>query len=128
MRRLNNLYEEFQKIPSIEEHFQVSSHTFRVERTDEKTFQLNVSVIVPTLELNIPDVLIEHIQSYLIENASIEIKYPNDYPFKCPKFSLIGGIDKYYKALCILNYQYDRDWSPAITFEKDILYLIQYIV
>ena len=128
MRRLNNLYEEFQKISSIEEHFQISSHTFCVERKDDTTFQLKTTVIIPKLKLDIPDVLIEHIQSYLIEKASIEIKYPNDYPFKCPKFSLIDGIDKYYKALCILNYQYDRDWSPVITFEKDILYLIQYIV
>jgi hypothetical protein len=128
MKRLNNLYEEFQKIPSIEEHFQVTGHTFSLERKDETTFQFNMTVNTPVLELNIPDVLIEHIKSYLLDGALIEIKYPKDYPFKCPKFSLIRGIEKYNKALCMLNYEYDMDWSPAITFEKDILYLIQYII
>lgn len=128
MKRLNNLYEGFQKITSIEEHFQVPGHTFSLERKDETTFKFIMSINIPALELNIPDVLIQHIQSYLLDGASIEIKYPKDYPFKCPKFSLISGIEKYNKALCILNYEYDRDWSPAITFEKDILYLIQYII
>ena len=128
MKRLNNLYEEFQKIPSIENHFQVSGHTFSVDRKDETTFQFVMNLEIPALELNIPDVLVQHIQSYLLDGASIEIKYPKDYPFKCPKFYLIKGTEKYDKALCILNYQYDRDWSPAITFEKDILYLIQYII
>jgi ubiquitin-protein ligase len=124
MRRLNNLYEEFQKIPSIEEHFQITGYKFTVERKDERTFHFN-TVTVPNIKLKLPPELTEHIQSYLIENTVIEMKYPSDYPFKCPHFSLVSG-DK--PGILILNYGYDRDWSPAITFEKDVLNLIQYII
>ena len=89
-KRLNNLYEEFQKIPSIEKHFQISSHTFQVERKDEKTFQFNASVIIAPIEINLPEDVLTHIKSYLLDMATIEIKYPNDYPFKCPKFSIFS--------------------------------------
>ena len=128
MKRLNNLYEEFQKIPSIEKHFQISSHTFQVERKDDKTFQFNATLIMSPIEINLPEDVVTHIKSYLLDTAIIEIKYPNDYPFKCPKFSLIDGTEKYTTNLCVLNHAYDRDWTPAFTFEKDILCLIQYII
>ena len=126
MRRLNNLYEEFHRIVSIEDHFQIKGYKFRVERVDESTFHFNSTTVVPTVELNLPEELTNHIRSYLIENALVEIKYPRDYPFKCPHFSLLTGTEK--PGVLILNYAYDRDWSPAITFEKDILNLIQYII
>jgi hypothetical protein len=126
MNRLNNLYEQFQKIPSIEDYFQIKGYTFNVSRIDETTFHFNSSTIAPNLELKIPKELIDYIQSYLIEKLSIEIKYPRNYPFKCPRFSLISGSDN--SGLRVLNYAYDRDWSPAIIFEKDILNLIQHIV
>ena len=125
MRRLNNLYEEFQRIPSIEGHFQIVGYTFRVERIDETTFQFKSTTILPNIKLDLPCDITRHIQSYLINETLIEIKYPKDYPFKCPHFSVFGQENK---GVHILNYAYDRDWSPAITFEKDILNLIQHII
>jgi hypothetical protein len=125
MKRLNNLYEQFQQIPSIENHFQIVGYNFRVSRIDETTFHFNLSTIA-TLELDIPEELVDHIKSYLIEKACIEIKYPRDYPFKCPRFTIVSGKEN--PGVTVLNYAYDRDWSPAITFEKDILNLIQHII
>ena len=125
MKRLNNLYEQFQQIPSIENHFQIVGYNFRVSRIDETTFHFNLSTIA-TLKLDIPEELVDHIKSYLIEKACIEIKYPRDYPFKCPRFSFVSGKEN--PGVTVLNYAYDRDWSPAITFEKDILNLIQHII
>jgi len=127
-RRLNNLYEQFQQIVSIENHFQIKGYHFEVVRLSDTTFQLNAKIITPPLELELPEDILKCIESYLTDNAKIEIKYPNDYPFKCPKFTLAEGKEKYVNDLHVLNYAYDRDWSPAITFEKDILYLIQYII
>ena len=126
MRRLNNLYEQFQKIPSIEKYFQIVGYKFHVKRIDEATFHFGSTTIVKKINLSLPDVIIDYIQSYLIDKLFIEIKYPKDYPFKCPRFSLLSGVEN--KGIDVLNYAYDRDWSPAITFEKDILNLIQHII
>lgn len=125
MKRLNNLFEQFQQISSIEDHFQIEGYTFQVERINDTTFHFNSTTLV-NFELELPEELTCHIKSYLIEKTSVEIKYPPDYPFRCPHFSLVAGIEK--PGVVILNYAYDRDWSPAITFEKDILNLIQYII
>jgi hypothetical protein len=95
---------------------------------DDTIFRLYSRVIRQPLKLELPDDILQHIEEYLIEEAQIQIKYPSDYPFKCPKFSLVSGTHKHDVGLSILNYGYDRDWSPAITFEKDILNLIQYII
>ena len=128
MKRLNSLYEEFQLIPSIASHFQIEGHAFQVTRLDDNTFRFNSKVKTPELKLDLPAEMIHYIQSFLCTDALIEIKYPQNYPFKCPKFSLVSGIEKHKDGLCVLNYSYDRDWTPAFTFEKDILYLIQYII
>ena len=126
MKRLNILYEEFRQISSIENHFQIARYTFDVARIDPSTFHFRSTKIAPSIKLELPEELVEHIKSYLIEKACIEIKYPRDYPFKCPRFSIVSGIE--FPGVSILNYAYDRDWSPAITFEKDILNLIQHII
>ena len=127
-RRLDNLYEQFQKISSIEKHFQIERYQFEVSRISDTTFQLTSRVVISPIELELPQDILRYIESYLTDNAKIEINYPRDYPFKCPKFTLLKGNEKYVNNLHVLNYAYDRDWSPAITFEKDILYLIQYII
>ena len=125
-KRLNNLYEQFQTIPCIQSHYQIEGHEFQLTRIDDYTFHFNSTAQAPELKLNLPEEMIHHIQSYLIVQDKVEIKYPRDYPFKCPKFSLLSG--KHESELCVLNYSYDRDWTPAFTFEKDILCLIQYII
>jgi hypothetical protein len=126
-RRLDNLYEQFQNILSIEKHFQIERYHFEVMRINDTTFHLNSRLII-SIELELPEDILRCIESYLKDTAKIEINYPHDYPFKCPKFTLLDGNEKYINHLHVLNYAYDRDWSPAITFEKDILYLIQYII
>ena len=124
-KRLERLYEEFRQIPCIHDHFQITGYIFKVDRIDDYTFHFTSRTTV-TIKLNLPEDLNKYIQSYLTDNCLIQIKYPLDYPFKCPHFELIEGPTK--QGIHILNYAYDRDWSPAITFEKDILNLIQYII
>jgi hypothetical protein len=73
------------------------------------------------------------ILSYLYEysNATFSIVYPNDYPFKPTVwvlFDLKANIPTTYKkAVVWQNQSYLYSWSPSITLEKDILYMIENI-
>jgi len=71
--------------------------------------------------------------SYLYKYSFGEyhIIVPNDYPFKPPFWVLIQTNDttsKYKKAEMIHNTQYRNSWEPSISFEKDILYMIQLLL
>ena len=145
MNRLNNLYTEFvntTKNVKIAEYFQIEDSEFSIERMDAKTFhftslyksKINVNLIlILNLYLELPKELVSHIKSFLIkkENVKFEIVYPSDYPFKPPIWKLLETKDdpsKYNKIIHIQNHSYEKEWSPAITFEKDILYIIQHLV
>jgi hypothetical protein len=71
--------------------------------------------------------------SYLYEysNAIFHIHFPRDYPFKPTRWELVdlkSNIDTtYVKAVIWQNQSYLNSWSPAITLEKDILYMIENI-
>jgi len=71
--------------------------------------------------------------SYLHEPsyAEFQIIVPNDYPFK-PTYWLLMNADKknhtkYKKAEIYQNVRYRNSWEPSISFEKDILYMIESI-
>jgi hypothetical protein len=58
-----------------------------------------------------------------------QIIIPYDYPFKPPYWLLIHSNDpKYKKAETYQNVQYRNSWEPSISFEKDILYMINSIM
>ena len=68
-----------------------------------------------------------------------QIIVPNDYPFKPTYWLLIDTnesnesnesnvLNKYKKAEMYQNAQYKHSWEPSISFEKDILYMIQSIM
>ena len=89
-------------------------------------YKLNPSMDLP-FELNCL------ILSYLCEysKAIFHITYPRDYPFKPTKWELIelrANIPTTYKkAVMWQNQSYVNSWSPSITLEKDILYMIENI-
>lgn len=67
--------------------------------------------------------------SYLYQPcfAKFQIIIPNDYPFKPPVWILIhsSNEEKYKKAEMHQNVRYRNSWEPSISFEKDILYMIE---
>ena len=71
--------------------------------------------------------------SYLHEPsyAEFQIVVPDDYPFKPPVWILIHSDKKKYnnykKAEINQNVRYRNSWEPSISFEKDILYMIESI-
>jgi hypothetical protein len=73
--------------------------------------------------------------SYLHQTTfgEYQIIVPDDYPFKPPFWILINTNDqneksKYKKAEMIHNTQYRNSWEPSISFEKDILYMIEILL
>jgi hypothetical protein len=75
------------------------------------------------------------ILSYVYEDnfGEYQIIVPNDYPFKPTYWLLINTNErnlsnKYKKAEMYQNAQYRHSWEPSISFEKDILYMIQSIM
>jgi len=83
------------------------------------------------IKLELPIELNSLILSYLHNTAfgEYQIIIPNDYPFKPPIWILINTNDnKYKRAELYQNAQYRYSWEPSISFEKDILYMIQAIM
>ena len=82
---------------------------------------------------NLPFELNCLILSYLSEysKATFHITFPRDYPFKPTKWELIDLKENipstYKKALIWQNNSYISGWSPSITLEKDVLYMIENI-
>ena len=71
--------------------------------------------------------------SYLYQTTfgEYQIIVPDDYPFKPPFWVLINTNDtttKYKKAEMIHNTQYRNSWEPSISFENDILYMIELLL
>jgi len=69
--------------------------------------------------------------SYLHEPcyAEFQIIVPDDYPFKPPLWILTSSDKKKYNnyknAEIYQNVRYRNSWEPSISFEKDILYMIE---
>jgi len=134
-RRITRLFEEFTRNlrgQSIADYFQITHSKYDLKKVDEQTFDFKISYeFFPRCALDLPIQLSMKIAGYLYEHVTIhyQIWIPNDYPFKPPKWIMmtITPPQLYNDALCVLNYRYDKDWSPAITIEKDILNMINCI-
>lgn len=91
------------------------------------TFKINICDIYVKLELPFEVNCI--VLSYLYQPsfAKYQIIVPNDYPFKPPVWILIHSTneEKYKKAEIYQNSRYRYSWEPSISFEKDILYMIE---
>jgi hypothetical protein len=83
------------------------------------------------IKLELPIELNSLVLSYLHNETfgEYQIIIPNDYPFKPPIWILLDSNDlKYKRAEIYQNVQYKHSWEPSISFEKDILYMIQSIM
>ena len=135
VRRITHLFDEFTqnlKGKSIADYFQITHSQYDLKKIDDQTFEFKISYeLLPQCALDLPIELSMKIAGYLYEYTRIyyQIRIPNDYPFKPPKWVMltITPPELYNNALCVLNYRYDKDWSPAITLEKDILNMIECI-
>ena len=134
-RRITRLFTEFKenlKGQSIADNFQIDHSKYDLKQIDLNTFEFKISYeVFPRYALNLPIELSMKIVGYLYEHTEIyyQIRIPNDYPFKPPSWVMqtITPPQLYNDALSVLNYRYDKDWSPAITIEKDILNMIECI-
>ena len=134
-RRIARLFDEFTdnlKEKSIAEYFQITHSQYDLKKIDDQTFEFKISYeLLPQCALDLPIELSIKINGYLCGCTQIryQIHIPDDYPFKPPKWVMQTTTPPqvYTNALCVLNYRYDKDWSPAITIEKDILNMIECI-
>jgi hypothetical protein len=135
-RRIDRLFTEFKENlhgQSIADYFQITHSKYELSRVDPNTFEFKVSyeVFPRCYALELPIELSIKINGYLcgITQIRYQIHIPDDYPFKPPKWVMQTTTPPqvYTNALCVLNYRYDKDWSPAITIEKDVLNMIECI-
>jgi len=134
-RRITRLFTEFKEHlngQSIADYFQINHTKYELTRINEQSFEFKLSYeVLPRYAVDLPIELSIKIAGYLYEYTQIyyKIQFPEDYPFKPPKWIMqtILPPKVYIDALHILNYRYSKDWSPAITMEKDVLNMIECI-
>ena len=138
-RRLNRLYMDFTNMianTNIAKYYNIDDSRFSIKRINTHTFQFDSvykKSIKMILKLKLPDDIIYYIKTFIIKKkeSQFEMCYPIDYQFKGPIWKLLNTSEnevEYKKMVQILNYSYEMEWSPAIIFEKDILYMIQQLV
>ncbi len=130
--RIAKLHKEFREnAPDIATYFGMKDVEYTFDFTAPDIFHFKIIHEAPFPPCVFPTLPIEisiHIAQFLYCKKVVEyrIDYPPDYPFKPPKWTLLTILapPPYLFATHILNYQYDRDWSPAISVEKDVLNMI----
>jgi len=133
MYRMIERFEESRGNMSIGDYFQVPMK-ITIKHSDIMNitckFELSVEIFV---KLELPFEVNCIVLSYLHEPSYAEfiIIVPNDYPFKPPVWLLMNADKKryknYIKAGTYQNVRYRNSWEPSISFEKDILYMIESI-
>ena len=132
-RRIQIRYEAFQEsAPCIEDYFQITHSKYKLKQhtvreyifTIYKEHGYSVGIDLP-IELRI------YIHTFLYEYkvVSYKITIPSDYPFKPPLWSvdtICTNVPTKRDTLAVYyqNHRYNVSWSPVITFEKDILNMI----
>ena len=131
--RIQTRYEAFiHSAPCIEDYFQIthSKYTF-VQRTIREYIFTIYKEHSYSVGIDLPTELRVYIHTFLYEYkvVSYKITIPSDYPFKAPIWSMNTistnmptNRDKL--AVYYQNHRYYVSWSPVITFEKDILNMI----
>ena len=140
-KRMNLMKENFQEVlqgKPIGEHFGVPLN-ITLETKINGPFTCTFRYVkhyyykIDQIKQNIPFEINCLILSYLYEysTAIFKIYFPPDYPFKPTLWVLLdlkANIPTTYKkAVVWQNQSYLHSWSPAITLEKDILYMIENI-
>jgi hypothetical protein len=129
MYRMIERFKENLNGMEIGEYFQVPIK-IQVETEDVLnitcTFKFNEENFV---KLELPFEVNCIVLSYLYQPsfAKYQIVIPDDYPFKPPVWILIhsNNEEKYKKVEIYQNVRYRNSWEPSISFEKDILYMIE---
>ena len=131
IQRIERLYNEFRdNAPNIASYFQIKDAEYTLVFTSPDKFHFTIihENLTPYVFPTLPMEMSIHIAKFLYSKKEIvyHIDYPQDYPFKPPKWTLqtIMAQPYYKRATHILNHQYDLYWSPAISVEKDILNMI----
>ena len=130
--RIAKLHKEFRdNAPDIAAYFGMKDVEYKFDFTAPDIFHFKIiyeAPFPPCVFPTLPTEVSIHIAQFLYSKKVVEyrIDYPQDYPFKPPKWTLMTMLAPlpYQFATHILNYQYDRDWSPAISVEKDVLNMI----
>jgi ubiquitin-protein ligase len=132
-RRIQTQYEAFQEsAPCIEEYFQITHSKYKlVQHTNREYIFTIYKEHSYSVGLDLPREIRIYIHTFLYEYkvVSYKITIPPSYPFKAPIWSMYTistnmPTKRDELAVHYQNHRYDVSWSPVITFEKDILNMI----
>lgn len=132
-RRIENRYLSFlENAPCIEDYFQISHSKYKLTRHTNREYRFEIrKEKCNFVGIDLPTELRIYINSFLYEFKVISYKMtvPNDYPFKAPIWSLEvinTNVPSPQDELAVYyqNRRYTDSWSPVISFEKDILNMI----
>ena len=128
MYRMIERFKENLNGMEIRDYFQVPM-IIEVETEDVLNITCTFKNICYFVKLELPFEINCIVLSYLYQPtyAKFQIIVPDDYPFKPPFWVLIqsSNEEKYKKAEMYQNVRYRNSWEPSISFEKDILYMIE---
>ena len=132
-----------EKYGTLENFYNISDKRLRIEiyKKNENVVQFNITFTrvphIGLLKQKMSKYILKDVEKYAEEkiNISLDVKYPNDYPFKPPQWSLSKyddnilkeNISKYYEyVIQTHNYIYsiEQQWSPAIPLRIDFLDLL----
>lgn len=129
--RMIERFEESRGNISIGDYFQVP---MKIKINHENILNISCSLSQKKecyIKLDLPFEVNCIVLSYLYEYSFGEycIIVPDDYPFKPPVWLLLNSNDSntYKKAEIFHNSRYRHSWEASISFEKDILYMIESI-
>jgi hypothetical protein len=98
-------------------------------RTSTATFQLDIerkyAVVVP---LSLPDELCKLVSSFLYQDTTVSLLLTYTSAFASPRWTVLHSHSNLYinveGIVKLHNRMYEQQWSPAVTMESDILYLL----
>ena len=127
--RVETRYLNFVNVaPCIEDYFQIPHSKYKLTRRNTREYLFEIlKETCNFVGFDLPTELRIHINSFLYEfkHVSYKMVIPPDYPFKPPVWSIENTFSKHdERAVHYQNWRYEVSWSPVITFEKDILNMI----
>jgi len=130
-KRLNTVYDKFQSKTegkTIADYYDIKDCDclFKLTRTDMNVFEFEFH-FKRRFQLPLITEINKHIRSFLVETAVFQVIYPLDYPFVPPIWRLKhkNSNQAYSQILENHNCAYTLYWSPAMSFDNDILCMIE---
>jgi len=144
-RRLNEFKKNISSKKGIVNYFQIKNLndiTFQNESNNSckltikykhVNFDINKNNIFE-LPAELNDVISTYLPSYI--KITLTIKYPPDYPFKPPTWSLTelshninlhADVEEYYSSIVDAHNRENREWLPSTWVEKDVILFISRI-